>query len=162
MRKLQLWLPGSHSFSTASPTQLPRALSITARSSRSGWSLRLAYQSRNLVSSARLAGSASSWMVPVSLSVSGAGSTCSIPRRSSSVNGRSTTFSPVIVGLTEKSGVWVTGGLCQLISRSSETGPPHPSSYPGGAAVAYRAWAAGYEVQVRLLLQVSVDGGPFG
>ena len=27
--------------------------------------------------------------------------------------------------------------------------------------MAYRAWAAGYEVQVPFLLQVSVDGGPF-
>jgi hypothetical protein len=48
----------------------------------------------------------------------------------------------VIVGLTEKSGVWVTGGLCQLISRSSETGPPHPSSHPGIAVVSRTGRAA--------------------
>ena len=49
MRKPQLWLPGAQSFSTASPTQSPRSLSITARSSRSGWSFRLQKKKRNLV-----------------------------------------------------------------------------------------------------------------
>src|SRR3984957_20093414 len=127
MRKLQLSLPGSHWLSTASPTHAPVALSVTARSRRSGWPLRVRYQSRRSFSSSGACGAracASSWTLPVRIRASGSSRTARMAGRSSSRNGRSAAFSPVSVGLIAKSGRCVISPCYGRTRRRGPAGTP--------------------------------------